>query len=77
MRAEARLRYDSLWVRIGLQTARRMRAFMVRMETEPEAVQAETTAWLSQVDQRLKEFGREQGRKPRKHELGLILFGPE
>jgi hypothetical protein len=73
--AEFRLWRDRLWVRIGTEVARGMQAFEARMRAEPEVVQAETLAWLAEVGDRLREFRREHGRRPRNSELGLILDG--
>jgi hypothetical protein len=36
-------------------------------------VRAESLAWLSQAHQRVKEFRREHGRRPRRRELAEIL----
>ncbi len=62
-------------MRIGTEVARGMQAFEARMRAEPEVVQAETLAWLAEVGDRLREFRREHGRRPRNSELGLILHG--
>ncbi len=43
------------------------------MRADPEAVRAETLAWLSEAGQRLRQFRREHGRRPRKSEQAEIL----
>jgi hypothetical protein len=37
---------------------------------------AGTLAWLAEVRDRLRQFRREYGRRPRKRELALIVDGP-
>jgi hypothetical protein len=57
----------------GRDISRRMQEFEARLRTDPEAVRAETLAYLSQFGRRLKEFRRVNGRRPRKSELAGIL----
>ena len=71
--AEFRLWRDRFWARIGPDIARRMQAFQARLRDDPDAVRAETLALLSQADQRLRQFRRVNGRRPRKTELAGIL----
>jgi hypothetical protein len=71
--AEARLWRDRFWVRAGRDISRGLREYDARLRADPEAVHAETLAWLSQLDQRVRQFRREHGRRPRKGELAEIF----
>ena len=72
-RAEFRLWRDRFWVRAGRDIARGLLEYEARLRTDPEAVQAESLAWLSQANQRAREFRRVHGRRPRRTELAEIL----
>jgi hypothetical protein len=63
-----------IWARLGSELVCGMQALDARQRTA-RAVQAETLAWLAEVGDRLRQFRREHGRRPRNSELGLILDG--
>jgi hypothetical protein len=71
--AEFRLWRDRFWVRAGQDLSRALREYDLRLCTDPETVHAETLAWLSQLDERVRQFRREHGRRPRRGELAGIL----
>ena len=71
--AEARLWQDRFWVRAARIIAFGLQAYDARLRADPEAVSAETLAWLSQANQRVKEFRRVNGRRPRRSELAGLL----
>jgi hypothetical protein len=71
--AEFRLWRDQFWMRIGRDLSRSVQEYDARLRADPEAVHAETLAWLSQINQRVRQFRREHGRRPRRKELAGIL----
>ena len=64
-----------LWRPAARDMARRLQAFDARLRADPEAVRAEALAWLAEVCDRLRQFRREHGHRPRSSELALILDG--
>lgn len=64
-----------LWRPAARDMARRLQAFDARLRADREAVRAETLAWLAEFGDRLRQFRREHGRRPRSSELALILDG--
>ncbi len=71
--AEARLWRDRFWMRAARDISRGLREYDARLRAGPEAVHTETLAWLSQIDQRVRQFRRVHGRRPRRSELAGIL----
>jgi hypothetical protein len=71
--AEFRLWRDRFWVRAARDISRGLREYDARLRAEPEAAHAETLAWLSQLDQRVRQFRRDNGRRPRRTELAEIF----
>ena len=71
--AEFRLWRDRFWAQAAQDIARGMQEYDARLRADPDAVRAETLAYLSQANQRLRQFRREHGRRPRRRELSEIL----
>ena len=72
-RSECRLWRDRFWARAGRDIARGMQEYDARLRADPDAVRAEALARLSQLNQRLRQFRRMHGRRPRRSELAGIL----
>lgn len=71
--AGPRLWRDQFWVRAAQNISRSLLEFEERLRVDPEAVRAESLAWLSPAGQRLRQFRRKHGRRPRMSELAGIL----
>ena|ERR1700677_455346 len=71
--AEFRLGRDRLTWQVVRGVARTLRALDARLCTDPEAVHAETAAWLTDAGSRIRQFRREHGRRPRNSELAGLL----
>jgi hypothetical protein len=72
---EFRLWRDRFWTQAARDIARSLQDYDARLRADPEAVRAETLAQLSEVGQRLRQFRRAHGRKPRRSDLAGILDG--
>jgi hypothetical protein len=70
---EARLWRDRFWVQAARIISDGLRKYDARLRADPEAVQAETLARLSQANEQIKQFRRVHGRRPRRSELAGIL----
>lgn len=73
---EYRLWHDRFWLRAKRDLARALEELDERMRTDPEAVRAETVAWLRELDLRVRQFRREHGRRPGRRELARLLDWP-
>jgi hypothetical protein len=71
--AELRLWRDRFWARAAQDISRGLQEFEARLRANPDVVRAESLAWLSQLNQRLRQFRRANGRRPRSSEVAGIL----
>ena len=74
-RAEMRLLQNTFWIQLGRELALGLQAFQARMAAEPEVVYAEILADARELEQRIRRFKDEHGRRPRKSERRLIMEG--
>jgi ATPase subunit of ABC transporter with duplicated ATPase domains len=72
-RSEFRPWRDRFWARAGHDIARGMQEYDARLRADPDAVRAQAPARLSQPNQRLRQFRRMHGRRPRRSEPAGIL----
>jgi hypothetical protein len=70
---EFRLWRDRFWMQAARDISRGLLEYDARLRADPDTVRAESLTRLSQVDQRLRQFRREHGRRPRRSELTGIL----
>jgi hypothetical protein len=71
--AEFRLWRDRFWARAAHDISRGLLEFEARLRADQDAVRAETLAQLSQLNQRLRQFKRANGHRPRSSELAGIF----
>jgi hypothetical protein len=70
-----RLLQNTFWIQLGRELALGLQAFQARMAAEPEVVYAEILADARELEQRIRRFKDEHGRRPRKSERRLIMEG--